>query len=250
MMSIDPTRVRRVAAICITAVLLSGAVGCAARKHHAKIARDAEALRFDLASLYVKKGAKQAAIPLLQNILRDHPKNIRARVMYGTVLRDLGLYPQAARELYYALSLAPKSAAAHAAVAMLHDLRRKPARALKHHLRSVQLAPNNATYRNNLGFSLFLAGKVNAAVVQLEQALRMDPNLVVAYNNLGFAYGQLKAYERAKRTFRAALGEASTLVNMALVYERNGKTTRALALRRAAYVINPDLRPDDEDTDL
>lgn len=250
MMTVDPTRVRRVTVACVVAVLMSGAVGCAAKKHHTKIAKDAEALRFDLAKLYVKKGAKQAAIPLLQNILRDEPKNVQARVMYGTVLRDLGLYPQASRELHFALHLAPKDASAHAAVGILHDLRRKPKTALKHHMRAVKLAPNNASYRNNLGFSLFLAGKVKASVVQLEQALRMNPGLIVAYNNLGFAYGRLKAYDRAKRTFRAALSEASTLVNMALVYERNGETTRALALRRAAYAINPDLRPDDEDTDL
>ncbi len=249
-MSVDPIRVRRIGAICVGVLLMTGAFGCAAKKHHTKIAKDAEALRYDLAALYVKKGAKQAAIPLLQNILRDHPKDVRARIMYGSVLRDLGLYPQARRELHYALKLAPKAAAAHAALGMLYDLKKQSKRARKYHIRSVQLARNNATYRNNLGFSLFLAGKTKAAVVQLEQALRMNPGLVIAYNNLGFAYGQLTNSARAKRTCRAALSEASTPVNMALVYECNGDLSQARALRQDAYKLTPDLRPDDEDTDL
>jgi Flp pilus assembly protein TadD len=163
--------------------------------------------------------------------------------MYGVVLRDMNLYPQAERELKFALGLQPHNDAAHAAIGILYDLQRKPTRAKRHHIAAVRLSPGNAAYRNNLGFSLYLAGDVRGAISQLEQALAMDPSMTVAYNNLGFAYGRARKLERAERTFRAALSEASTLLNMAMVHEDLGQFAQAMALRERAYELDPDLRP-------
>ena len=169
-----------------------------------------------------------------------------ARVLYANVLRDLGLYPQAEREYRYVLAKAPRYAPGHAGIGILCDLQRQSKTALRHHRIAVRLAPGNPSYRNNLGFSLYLAGKTDEAIVELERALAMDPSLAVAYNNLGFAYGRKKDYERAERTFRSALGEASTLLNMALIYEENGDLARAETLRKRAYDLDPELRPDEE----
>lgn len=228
----------------LTLCALLVAVGCGAAKQHTKIQRQGEELRFDLAALYVSKGVPQAAAPLLQKILAETPKDVPARVMYGVVLRDMGLYPQAQRELRFALSLEPKNDAAHAAVGILYDLQRKPQRAKRHHIAAVRLSPGNATYRNNLGFSLYLAGDVPGAISQLEQALAMDPSMSIAYNNLGFAYGRARKLDRAERTFRAALSETSTLLNMAVVHEELGEHAQALLLRERAYEMDPDLRPE------
>lgn len=224
-------------------------VGCGAAKQHNKIQTQGEALRFDLAALYVDKGVPQAAAPLLQKILAESPKDVRARIMYGVVLRDMDLYPQAERELRFALKLEPKSDAAHAAIGILYDLQRKPTRAKRHHIAAVRLSPGNAAYRNNLGFSLYLAGDIEGSISQLEQALAMDPSMTIAYNNLGFAYGRARKLDRAERVFRAALSEASTLLNMAMVHEDLGEFAQAMALRERAYDMDPDLRPDGADDD-
>jgi len=222
------------------------AAGCgAAQRQHAAIEKAGDGLSFDLAKLYVDKGVHQAAVPLLQKLLAENPKNERARVLYGTVLRDQGLYPQAEQQLRYALMLEPRDAEAHAALGILLDLERQPRRALTQHEAAVKLAPRVARFRNNLGFSLYLAGDTHAAIAQLEQALALDPGLTVAYGNLGFAYGQLREYARAERTFRAALPEAGALMNMALVYERHGELEHADQLRAQAYTIDPDLRGDE-----
>ncbi len=230
--------------LLVTFVLLLGA--CGASKQHSQIQNDAEALRIDLAELYVSKGVSRAAVPMLQKILADNPRDVRARVLYGEVMRDLGLYPQATRELRLALKLAPKNARVHAAIAILLDLERQHDQALRFHEKSVRLAPGNAAYRNNIGFSLYLAGKTDAAIVQLEQALAMDPGLTVAYNNLGFAYGKKGQLDRAERAFRAGLSEASTLINLALVQEQRGDQPAADELRERAYALDPDLRPLEE----
>jgi Flp pilus assembly protein TadD len=240
------TTIPRRTAVLAAGLALALAAGCGAAKQHNKIQKAGEELRFELAALYVDKGVDQAAVPLLQKVLAEDPKDVRARLLYGKVLRDLGLHPQAERELLFALQLDPNNPETHAALGILYDVKRETDKARSHHVAAVKLAPGMARYRNNLGFSLYLAGNYQAAAYHLEQALAMDPSLVVAYNNLGFTYGRLHKFERARKTFRSALSEASTLINMALVYEDHGDADRAASLRNAAYAINPDLRPDED----
>jgi Tfp pilus assembly protein PilF len=219
-------------------------VGCgAAQKRHAEMQQQGESLRIELAELYVQKNARQAAIPLLQRIIAERPLEVRARILYGTVLRDLGLYPQAEAELRRALQIEANRSDAHAAIAILLDLTGRHDEALKHHVLATRLAPGSADYRNNLGFSLLAAGEAGKAIAPLEAALALDPGLAHAYANLGFAYGRAGRLDDAERTFRAGLGEAGALINLSLVHAERGDAATAAALRERAYILSPDIRP-------
>lgn len=229
-------------AFALALAVVGGGAGCGAQKQHQAIQNAGESFKMELAQLYISKDAHAAAIPLLQRIIAEDPKNVEARIMYGVVLRDSGLFPQAKRELEHCLTLAPGRADIHAALGVLFDAWHRPEDARSHHLTAVTVAPSNAAFRNNLGFSLYLAGDIDAAIKQLEAALAMDPSLTMAYNNLAFAYGRRGDFEDAERTFRATLGEAATMINMALVYDEHGRDDDAASLRERAYVLNPDLR--------
>jgi Flp pilus assembly protein TadD len=50
--------------------------------------------------------------------------------------------------------------------------------------RALQLGPDNQEFVNNLGWSLFEAGRLDAAVKMLEQAVSMDPTDELARENL------------------------------------------------------------------
>lgn len=227
--------------------VLAAVVGCGgARRHHATIQKQSDSLRVELAELYVQKGAREAAVLLLQRIIAERPTEVRPRVLYGCVLRDLGLYPQAEAELRRAVELEPRRADAHAALAILLDLTGRHDAALAHHRQAARLAPGVADYRNNLGFSLLAAGDAEGAIAPLEQALALDPGLAHAYANLGFAYGKVGRLADAERTFRAGIGEAGALLNLALVHEQHGDATAAAALRERAYALAPDLRTPSE----
>lgn len=231
---------RLLVTIVPVALLLLGA--CAARRHHATIQKEGESFRYELAELYVQKGAREAALPLLKRILAEDPGHLRARVLHGSVLRDLGLYPQAERELRHALERDDTRADAHAALAILLDLTGRHDDALDHHRRAAALAPGIADFRNNLGFSLLSGGDAEAAIAPLEAALALDPGLPHAYANLGFAYGRAGRFDDAERTFRAGLGEAAALYNLALILDERGDPAAA-ELRERAFALEPDLRP-------
>jgi superkiller protein 3 len=235
-----PISIRSLAGILMAATF---AAGCGGSNKQAKLASQAHDMRVELAETYLSRGANEAAIPLLRRSLAEDPKNPRLRVMYGTVLRDLGLYRQAREQLKFALKLKPNDAAAHAALGILYNLRREPARALPHHQRAVELAPGHAPFYNNLGFALFLNGDLTAAISAYEQALALDPALAVAYNNLGFAYGRRGDYKQAEKTFRTIAKRPVAMLNMALVYDQHGDHDRASELRARAYKLDPDLRP-------
>ncbi len=235
--SVVPTLV----AALLAATTIAGCAG--AQKRHAEMQKQGESLRIDLAELYVQKNARQAAVPLLQRILAERPLDVRARVLYGTVLRDLNLYPQAEAELRRALAIEANRSDAHAALAILLDLTGRHDEALKHHVLATRLAPGSADYRNNLGFSLLAAGDAEKAIPALEAALALDPGLSHAYANLGFAYGRAGRIEDAERTFRAGLGEAGALINLSLVHAERGDAETAAALRERAYLLSPDSRP-------
>jgi Flp pilus assembly protein TadD len=218
-------------------VLALLAVGCASNATMLKQQQEGENLRAELAETYVKKGAYDAATPLLAHALADHPTDAHLHILYGTVLRERGLYPQAEKEFLTAIELSSRAAAAWAGIAMLYDHMRRPEEAERAHRRALELAPRNATYWNNFGFSLFVAKdpkKLDEAVAALERALSLDPGMVVAYNNLGFAYGRRGDYRDAERAFRNGGGEVAAKLNLALVYEQNGDDVMAEKLRAAA----------------
>jgi Flp pilus assembly protein TadD len=214
-------------------------VGCATDAHLRKTDEEGERMRLDLAETYVKKGAYAAAIPLLRHEVADKPKSVEARTLYGIVLREQGLYPQAERELKDALALAPGNARALDALGVLYDLEHRPMDAENAHRGALALAPGEAMYWNNLGFSLLVANRTNEAVTALEKALALDPALLVAYDNLGFAYGRRGDDAAAERCFRSAGGELAVRVNMAIVYEQRGDAERAARLRADAKALDP-----------
>jgi Flp pilus assembly protein TadD len=217
--------------------LLAGA--CASDAHLRRSVADGEQMRFELAQTYVRKGAYGAAIPLLRREVAERPQSDAVRALYGVVLREQGLYPQAEKELLAALALAPRNARALDALGVLYDLERRAADAEKAHRAALELAPREALYWNNLGFSLYVARRDAEAIAALERALALDPALTIAYGNLGFAYGRRGDLVAAERSFRTAGGELGVRVNMAIVHEQRGEKERAARLRADARSLDP-----------
>src|SRR5262249_29738315 len=96
------------------AVIALLAVGCSNKANLQKAEEEGLLLRMDLAHVMIHHGTYDAAMPLLQRLIAEAPKNVRPRILYATVLRQRGLYGQAVAQYREAIKLAPKDPAAYA----------------------------------------------------------------------------------------------------------------------------------------
>ena len=72
----------------------------------------------------------------------------------------------------------------------------------------MQLDPSRATFHSNLGYALQQTGRMDRAVAEYHEALRLDPKLVSAWINLATA---LSRDPKTRPQARAALERARQL---------------------------------------
>jgi len=91
---------------------------------------------------------------------------------------------------------------------------------------------------NDQGVALFYAGSKEAAKIEFEKAIDLDPNLAEAYNNLALTLTELELNDQAVETFKKAytinpnLFEAYS--NLALIHFRKGDLDEAIELLKEA----------------
>ena len=98
-----------------------------------------------------------------------------------------------------------------------------------------------ALQHNNRGLDLFARGKLNDAIKEYEEAIRLDPKLAAAHNNLGSAHFTAGRFEEAAASFKLAaeleadFGQA--LFNLALAELKLGRQKEASEALDAALRV-------------
>ena len=94
------------------------------------------------------------------------------------------------------------------------------------------------------GITLFEAGKVQEAIQQYEQAIRLKPDFASAYNNLGSSLQQAgklaEAISYYKRALQIEPNNARLHYNLAIALEKVGDVPGAIGQYEQAIRINPD----------
>jgi tetratricopeptide (TPR) repeat protein len=90
--------------------------------------------------------------------------------------------------------------------------------AIPQYQEAVRLKPDDADLHNNLGTALGRTGQVDEAIRQYEEALRLEPDHAEAHNNLGTALGRTGQVDEAIRQLR----EAVRLNQQTAPFERAG----------------------------
>lgn len=122
-------------------------------------------VRLTLAGIEVNRGNASRSEELLEEVLDEFPDDISA-------MNDLGF--------------------------LWADENRHLQRALRMTRKVVEADPENAAYRDSLGWALFRLGKHKQAVVELEKAIAIDPKEPEILEHLGKVYDCLKEHQKAE----------------------------------------------------
>jgi Flp pilus assembly protein TadD len=219
---------------------LIAAFGClGACATQPQLGSDTFEARKKLARELERRGEWTPAFAYADELHRERPRDAETLVLRGTVYRERAMFGEAEKDLLDALSLDGASPEAHAALGILYDVTFRPALAEPQHRVAVKLAPDNPSYLNNLGFSLFLRGKYKEAIEQYEKAASLDPTSRRVRTNLGFAFAASGDLRRAAHEFEMGGTAAEAKNNLGFAYERRGDLKRAYDLYLEASTLDP-----------
>jgi len=232
--------------IAMMLLAAAAAAGCTQTTTEVKPERpkiDGQALRKELAFALAGHREWAAASLQLLELIAQRPNDPELHTLLGTVYREQGLFEQAERSYATAIRLNPKNAGAYASWGILREVRGDASEvAIQDFKTAIRLRPNEGSYSNNLGVALFVRGRYREAEAALQEGLQHDPFSRRMRNNLGFVYGKLNHFDRAKREFEHGGNEDEAANNLGYAYEQAGDTRAACALYRTAAAENPLLR--------
>src|SRR5947208_3013490 len=145
---------------------------------------DAQAHR-NLATVLMAQAKYDAAVRHMEEALRLQPNGGELHLSYASLLQRLGRGDEAGPHYEAAARLMPNSPEAHYNHAVFLASTGKENDALSELRRVVQLKPDHADAQLQLADALFAKSDLEGAKVHYLAALRGDPKLTVAYNNLG-----------------------------------------------------------------
>jgi Flp pilus assembly protein TadD len=225
-----------VAASSVLALAL-GVCACASQK--GQLTGDTFDARKKLVRELEKRGEWTPAFSYVDVLHKERPRDAETLVLRGNIYRERGMWPESEADYIAALKIDDESPEAHSSLGILYDVSYRPALAEPQHRAAVKLAPDNATYLNNLGFSLFLRGKHREAIEQYEKAAGLDPTSRRVRTNLGFACAASGDLRRAAREFEMGGTASEAKNNLGFAYERRGDLPRAYDLYLEATKLDP-----------
>ncbi len=125
----------------------------------------------------------------------------------------------------HTLNITKNNSIAHYELGMAYDHVGKLNEAVLNYNEALKIDPRYAQAHHNLGIVLIRQGNTEAAIYHYNQALQIDPNYSKAYYNLAKAYMKLNKIESAIHYFQEALNIDSdmkiALFNLSWIYATN-----------------------------
>jgi len=171
----------------------------------------------------------------------------RNYLSYGSIFFQRGYFEQAESSFRQALRDDPGSAEAFYGVGSACLNLGKTAEARANFQRAVELAPSypdtlpNAW--NNLGLLATREGRTDEAIGYFQQALKVNPDHLIALENLGNAYRQQKNWEQARKVLEHAVavspGDPESNYSLGMVFAQTNETAHAYEYLQRALKSRP-----------
>ena len=139
---------------------------------------------FVMATLLRAQGKNERAVATYRQAQKLNPKDVRIPSDLGDFLQTLKRPQEAVKPWREALALNPNDLKLCGRLAMTHLRLRQPKQALPFLDHFLEEQPNNTQILFYRGLSLQQMGQVNKALTAFEKVLKINPNYILAANNL------------------------------------------------------------------
>jgi superkiller protein 3 len=173
---------------------------------------------YDVGAAYHRRGLMDQAYSYYTRSLSLDSRHADTHEALARVWRDWGVSQLGLNNAHRAIYYAPTSASARSTLGtLLHGLGLRD-EARRSYMTAV-LLDRDAWYAfNNLCYLSFVEGKSDQAISECRAALRIDPGLAAAHNNLALIYAAMGRGDLARGEFAAAGVAANAAYNMGIVY--------------------------------
>src|SRR6266550_323879 len=199
---------------------------------------------YNLAQTYLRNGEHSKAEPLLSRALKLKPDSPDILYLMAQVASEQSRPVDALDLLARAHKLAPENADIIFLLARVSMSQNYFEDAIPLLESGVKIAPQRADLRAALGESYFMSGRAEKAIDEFKKLIELDPS-ARSYAFMGLSYRHLGRFEDARKYFEAGLKhdrrDASCLVNIGYIEERQGNYAVAERLFREALRSNPNL---------
>lgn len=174
--------------------------------------------RLELANAYRQRGYTEVALEICRLAAARFPESSEAQLALIHTLHDVNRRAEAIRVVEAYLAAHPQAPAGyHSWLGILHDESGEWENGEPHHRQAVALASQSDALHNNLGYNLLMQKKYDEAAAEFREALRLNPGLQVARNNLGLALANRSAAD-AVGQWKTVSDEATAHNNLAAVW--------------------------------
>ena len=171
----------------------------------------------------------------------------RNHLNYGSVFFQRGYFDQAEASFQLALRDDPSSAEALYGLGSVYLKQERTAPARESFVRATKLQASYpdtlANAWNNLGLLATREGRIAEAIPYFHEALRLNPDHLVALENLGNAYRQQKNWDEARKALERALKvnpqDAEAHYSLGMVFAQTDDTERAYEHLQKALKFRP-----------
>jgi tetratricopeptide (TPR) repeat protein len=170
----------------------------------------------NLAALYASEKNYDQAIAKLEKAHQLAPKNVAPLMVLGTIHEQRGDIPKAQQTYEQVLTLNPRFAAAANNLAYLYiEHGGDKERALQLAQTAKQIAPDDPSISDTLGWVLYHRGIYQRALALLEESAAKAPDNPSIQYHLGVVYAKLGNKDGARKAFAAAVGSKRQFPEMA-----------------------------------